>query len=50
MTADILSEEELLEFRAAFLHFDTDGSGSICAEELGCVLKEFGQVRRGPHI
>jgi hypothetical protein len=38
-----LSEEQVVEFKEAFMHFDTDGSGAISAAELGCVLKEFGQ-------
>ena len=37
-----LSEKRIREIREAFSLFDRDGDGSICAEELGNVMKTLG--------
>jgi len=39
-SANVTREDEL---RAAFQHFDVDGSGKITREELGQVMREMGQ-------
>ena len=39
----ILSEEQIGEFREAFLMFDRDGDGTITTNELGTVMRSLGQ-------
>jgi Ca2+-binding EF-hand superfamily protein len=36
------TEKELQEYRAAFLLFDKDNSGSISKKELGAVMQSLG--------
>ena len=38
-----LSEEQISELRDAFSLFDTDGDGTISADELGVVIRSLGQ-------
>ena len=38
-----LSEEQIEEFREAFLLFDKDGDGTITTIELGTVMRSLGQ-------
>lgn len=38
-----LTSRQIEQFRAVFLHFDTDGSGTIDIEELGNVFEAMGQ-------
>lgn len=49
--ADVLSEEQLIEFREVFRGFDTARTGSIAAVELGAVLRALdvnpSEVSRG---
>eukprot|EP01029_Cantina_marsupialis_P027956 TRINITY_DN774228_c0_g1_i1.p1 TRINITY_DN774228_c0_g1~~TRINITY_DN774228_c0_g1_i1.p1 ORF type:complete len:152 (+),score=38.61 TRINITY_DN774228_c0_g1_i1:137-592(+) len=38
-----LSEEQIAEFKEAFMLFDKDGDGTITTQELGIVLQSLGQ-------
>eukprot|EP00794_Sanderia_malayensis_P003944 gene3944-4490_t len=38
-----LSEEQIKEFREAFLVFDRDGDGTVTVSEIGLVMKSLGQ-------
>ncbi|XWS53898.1 hypothetical protein CRYUN_Cryun10bG0039700 [Craigia yunnanensis] len=40
---DILSEEQIVEFKEAFCLFDKDGDGCITVEELATVIRSLGQ-------
>lgn len=40
---DNLSEEQIDEFKQAFVYFDIDGDGNISNEELGVVMNSLGQ-------
>ena len=40
---DLLSEQQLEEFREVFNLFDKDGGGTISASELGTVMRSLGQ-------
>lgn len=39
-----LTEEQIAEFKEAFLIFDKDGDGSISMRELGTVMRSLGQT------
>ncbi|XP_022849765.1 calmodulin-like protein 8 isoform X1 [Olea europaea var. sylvestris] len=39
--ADVLSEEQIVEFKEAFSLFDKDGDGCITIEELATVIRSF---------
>uniref|UniRef100_A0A670XY81 Calglandulin n=1 Tax=Pseudonaja textilis TaxID=8673 RepID=A0A670XY81_PSETE len=41
--ADQLTEEQIAEFKEAFLLFDKDGDGTITTKELGTVMWSLGQ-------
>ncbi|XP_061496310.1 calmodulin-like protein 3 [Rhineura floridana] len=41
--ADHLSEEQIAEYKEAFLLFDKDGDGAITTKELGTVMRSLGQ-------
>ncbi|XP_033018426.1 uncharacterized protein LOC117054078 [Lacerta agilis] len=41
--AEHLSEEQIAEFKEAFLIFDKDGDGAITTKELGTVMRSLGQ-------
>ncbi|KAJ6656349.1 hypothetical protein lerEdw1_003852 [Lerista edwardsae] len=41
--AQQLSEEQIAEFKEAFLLFDKDGDGAITTKELGTVMRSLGQ-------
>ncbi|KAL8026355.1 hypothetical protein ABFX02_14G021200 [Erythranthe guttata] len=41
--ADMLTEEQILEFQSAFTLFDQDGDGCISIEELGIVMRSLNQ-------
>jgi len=43
-----LSDEQVAEFREAFLLFDKDGDGTITTKELSTVMRSLGQVGPGP--
>ncbi|KAH0617190.1 hypothetical protein JD844_029002 [Phrynosoma platyrhinos] len=43
MAAHSFSEEEISEFKEAFLLFDKDGDGAISSQELGTVMRSIGQ-------
>merc|ERR1712146_261223 len=38
-----LSDEQIAEFKEAFLLFDKDGDGTITTKELGTVMRSLGQ-------
>ena len=38
-----LSDDQIFEFKEAFQIFDKDGDGSITTNELGNVMRAFGQ-------
>ena len=40
---DQLTDEQIAEFREAFLVFDKDGDGTITTKELGTVMRNLGQ-------
>ena len=40
---DQLTEEQISEFKEAFLLFDQDGDGNITANELGIVMRSLGK-------
>jgi calmodulin len=40
---DLLSEDQILDFKEAFSLFDNDNDGTISTNELGRVLKQLGQ-------
>ena len=40
---NILTEEQIVEFKEAFQIFDKDGDGSINTKELGSVMRSLGQ-------
>merc|ERR1712193_561390 len=42
-SATALSDEEIAEFKEAFLLFDKDGDGTITTKELGIVMRSLGQ-------
>merc|ERR1719409_807977 len=42
-TATQLSDEQIAEFKEAFLLFDKDGDGTITTKELGTVMRSLGQ-------
>lgn len=37
------TEDQINEIKEAFLHFDKNGDGTICSDELGAVMKSLGQ-------
>jgi len=41
--ADVLTEEQIAEFKEAFSLFDKDGDGTITTKELGTVMRSLGQ-------
>jgi len=41
--AENLTEEQIAEYKEAFVLFDKDGSGSITTKELGTVFRTLGQ-------
>lgn len=41
--ADILTEEQIAEYKEAFGLFDRDGNGVITTQELGTVMRNLGQ-------
>ncbi|XP_062108251.1 calmodulin-like protein 8 isoform X2 [Humulus lupulus] len=41
--ADVLSEEQIVEFKEAFCLFDKDGDGCITIEELATVIRSLDQ-------
>ena len=41
--ADLLTEEQIYEFKEAFALFDKDGDGDITTQELGVVMRQLGQ-------
>uniref|UniRef100_A0A8R1E5R0 EF-hand domain-containing protein n=3 Tax=Caenorhabditis japonica TaxID=281687 RepID=A0A8R1E5R0_CAEJA len=43
MVISQLTEEEILEFKEAFLLFDKDGNGTISIKELGIAMRALGQ-------
>ncbi|XP_042323750.1 calmodulin-like protein 3 [Sceloporus undulatus] len=43
MASHPFSEEEIAEFKEAFLLFDKDGDGAISTQELGTVMRSIGQ-------
>ncbi|KAK8924189.1 hypothetical protein KSP39_PZI019645 [Platanthera zijinensis] len=43
MDQDLLSEDQISEFREAFCLFDKDGDGCITLEELATVIQSLGQ-------
>ncbi|CAB3406033.1 unnamed protein product [Caenorhabditis bovis] len=43
MVISQLTEEEILEFKEAFLLFDKDGNGTISIKELGVAMRALGQ-------
>merc|ERR1719359_479380 len=43
-TATQLSDEQIAEFKEAFLLFDKDGDGTITTKELGTVMRSLGQT------
>lgn len=42
MAADLLSDEQISEFKDAFTFFDKDSDGQITTKELGSVLVSLG--------
>jgi len=44
------SEKELKEYKAAFLLFDKDNSGSISKKELGAVMQSLGLKPNEKHL
>jgi calmodulin len=40
---DQLTEEQISEYKEAFSRFDLNGDGSICAQELGSIMRSLGQ-------
>jgi len=43
MATELLSEEEIAEFKEAFSLFDKDGDNTITTAELGTVMRSLGQ-------
>nr|XP_060632377.1 calmodulin-A-like [Anolis sagrei ordinatus] len=43
MASHSFSEEQVSEFKEAFLLFDKDGDGAITSQELGTVMRSLGQ-------
>ena len=43
MMPDKMTEEQIAEFKKAFLQFAKDGDGTITTEELGTVMRSLGQ-------
>jgi calmodulin len=41
--ADLLTEQQISEFKEAFSLFDKDGDSNITTKELGTVMKSLGQ-------
>ncbi|KAF8176298.1 calmodulin [Pholiota molesta] len=41
--AELITEEELLTYKDAFLSFDRDGDGTITTSELGTVMRSLGR-------
>ncbi|XP_048440522.1 calmodulin-like protein 11 isoform X2 [Pyrus x bretschneideri] len=41
--ADVLSEEQIVEFKEAFCLFDKDGDGCITVDELATVIRSLDQ-------